>query len=180
MLFIEFANGGEYSVQATVSFGRDLSADSTNYRVEKGADVTDHIENAPLTLDISGVMGTAPLTATGAYKPGQAGVHTEFDERMIQAWNDKELLIIDSEGRDVYENMQIQSYSTSSDSSTGYSIVFSLSLKQIRYVDSKFGRTSSAQAENRPTARRFSDPRGTGIITPVPASTNQIAIVSAI
>lgn len=180
MLHIEFENGGTFDVEATTSFTRDLSADSTNYRVEKGADITDHQENAPITLDISGVMGDAPLDATGASSPGAPGRHTEFDERMTQAWTDKELLTIDSDGRDIWDNMQIMNYNTTADNSTGYAVLFSLSLKQVRYADSKFGRNSSATAADRPTARRFSPKGRSGAVTPVPASTNQIAIVESI
>lgn len=180
MLFIEFENGNEFSVQATTSLGRDLSADSTNYRVEKGADITDHQENAPLIINVSGVMGDAPLNATGAFQQGSVGVHTEFDDRMVQAWDDKELLTIDSEGRDVWDDMQIQNYSTTADSTTGGSVVFSLSLKQVRYADSKVGRAGAATVADRPTARRFRAKSNTGAVTPIPASTNQAAIVASI
>ena len=180
MLNIIFADGSEYKVGATKSMGRDHSADSTNYRVESGADISDHIENAPLTLSYDCVYGDAPLNATGAGVLGAPGDHTDFDDLMVAAWENKELITLDSEGRNYYKDMQITSYSVSADNTSGFGLVFSLSVKEIRYADTKTGRNVPSVAKDRPTARRFAPPTKSGARTTAPASDNQNALGAAI
>jgi hypothetical protein len=181
MLTIIFADGLKFKVGSTQSISRKLSAESTNYRVEKGADISDHIENAPLTLDFSCVFGNAPLNATGAGGQNLPGEHTDFDERMVSAMESKELITLDSEGRDIWENMQVSDYSITADNTTGYGIPFTLSVKEVRYADTKIGAKVPEVAADRPTSRRFAPASGsTGSVTPVPASTNQIALAGEI
>ena len=180
MLTIIFEDEKSFKVGATKSIGRDHGADSTNYRVESGADISDHIENAPLTLSYDCVYGDAPLNATGAGVLGAPGDHTDFDDYMVAAWENKQLISLDSEGRNYYENMQITSYSVSADNTSGYGLVFSLSVKEIRYADTKTGRNVPAVAKDRPTARRFAPPAKSGARTTTPASDNQTALGVAI
>lgn len=180
MLTIIFPDDTEWEVEVMKSMTRRNSSESTDYRVEVGANIADHIENAPRTLDFNCAFGDAPLDATGPKPKGSPGRHTEFDDRMLAAWEAKELLTLDSTGRDVWENMQIVDYQMSTDESTGYGIPFSLSVKEIRFADSKTGRNVPEVAADRPTARRFAPARSSGTVTPVPATTQQIAQAGSI
>ena len=175
MLKIIFQDETEYSVGATQTIGKDLGSESTNYRVEVGANISDHIENAPIPLTFDCVFGDSPLNATGPGTAGRTGEHTEFDDKMNEAWANKDLITLDSFGRDIWENMQIQSYNVSANDTTGHSIVFTLTVKEIRFADSKTGRNIPDVAKDRPTARRFAPARAGGSVTPVPASEGQLA-----
>jgi hypothetical protein len=180
MLTIIFADETEFKVQATKSFSRKNSSESTDYRVEVGANIADHIENAPLSMDFNCIFGDAPLTREGALAKGTPGEHTDFDDKMLAAWKANELITLDSKGRDIWENMQIQDYSLSVDNSSGYGLPFTLSVKEIRFADSKKGNNFPDVAKDRPTARRFAPARSGGVRTPTPATTNQISKANTI
>lgn len=178
MIIIEFEDGQEYSIDATLGFSAPLSSDSTEYKVEKGANISDHIDNKPQTLEISGFMSDVPLRATGPYDPVSLGLHLEFLEKINAAWTNKELLIVDAENKDLWENMQIASFSPDWGPGTGNGYNFTLSLKQIEFTTAQVSRYRP-NSPDRNTNTRFSAQRSVGAVSPVVATSEQDALIQS-
>ena len=178
MIFIEFENGSEYSIDATLSFSTPLESESTEYTVEDGSPVSDHISNMQQTIEIRGFMSDTPLDATGAYSPSENGRHLEFLDAIQTAWQNKELLIIDAENRDVWERMQIVSFSPEWSTGQGNSYNFTLSLKQIEFTTAQKSRALPT-ATDRQSNARFSPQRSVGAVSPINATTEQNTLVQS-
>ena len=176
--FVEFPDQQkEYSIDVVTSFTPDFQSDSTEYRVEEGANISDHIDTKPVTLAIDGFMTDVPLSATGAYSPTDNGEHLNFYDALVTAWTNKELLIVDVENNDIWENMQIVGFPPQWAPETGNGYHFSLSLKQIEFAHTQRSRVGPVTT-NRSTAARFSPQRSVGAVSPVDATTEQAALVS--
>jgi hypothetical protein len=179
MIFIEFPDQGkEWSIDATLSFTNGNESDSTEYKVEKGSNISDHIDNKQQTLEISGFMSDAPFSAEGVYDPVNLGEHLNFFDAVKTAMANKELVIVDAEYKDIWENMQIVSFPPAWGAGTGNGYNFSLSLKQIEFATAQKSRVGPT-SPNKSTNARFSPQRSVGAVSPVEATTEQNALVSS-
>jgi hypothetical protein len=179
MIFIEFPQQGvEYSIDAELSFTLGLESDSTEYKVEKGSNTSDHIDNKQKTLEIGGFMSDTPITATGPYDPINNGEHLNFWDAVETARDNSELVIVDAENRDIWENMQIISFPPTWTAGKGNSYDFTLSLKQLEFATTQTSRVKPSVSD-RPTEARFAPRNAKGSVSPSDATTEQNALVTS-
>jgi len=151
----------DFIIDATLSENHTRTAQVTNNPVEKGADVTDHIQVSPIELTINVIVSESPLdvgssvkgvgVATAGAIAGSAaqiaagavlGLLNAGNNRVVDAY-DLFTRMIESRipftvvtGLKEYESMVITSLSIDRDNTTGRALNFTMNLKQIRLVES--------------------------------------------
>ena len=101
------------------------TVESTSHPVEKGIDITDTIRRQPITLSLTGmIVDYGDITAANALS------------LVISLQNEGSL--ISYRGRNVIDNLQIQSFSSSHPNTIHNGLSFTLELKQVRLVQSPY------------------------------------------
>jgi hypothetical protein len=136
---ITFAGlGDSITLDAATSQQHDRSAEITRHRVERGADVTDHVRPGPLALTVNGVMAAAPprsvLESGFASLTGDEKRHRRAWDRLQEAMDKSELCTVDT-SLHVYPNMAIKGLSTPREASTGDDVVLSIQFEEVRFVE---------------------------------------------
>lgn len=122
-------------LDATLSENHDMKATVTSNPVEDGTEVSDHIYNSPLEVQIDGLVSNAPITRLGLQEATEDRVQDAFTEleRLYEAR--KPVTIVT--GLKVYKSMVMVQLSIPRDRSTGESLRFSAQFRQIKTVKSK-------------------------------------------
>ncbi len=142
------ANLGGIIADLTTKEDHTLSATVTSHPVEEGAEVSDHIRNAPRTLTLEQIVSQTPLQDGLKVKADHVG---ETWDLLKQLWKKAEPITVVS-SLEVYDNMAIERVSVNRDpSNTGY-LRYSVQLKQIRLAKSQTvsippGRVGKKQAK---------------------------------
>ena len=157
---------GAIEIDATISQGHQGQNEVTDHPVERGINIADHSRPKPDTIQIDGVISNTPISvnqkrraifllgtenltdpATGDPVNPQTSSRADTLEGVtgraetvatqLRDLKDKgELLMVVTRLR-TYENMLIESLSFPVDRTTGESVRFSVTLKQVRIVDNK-------------------------------------------
>lgn len=120
---------GGIEIDASISEQVDFSNSITDHPIEGGATVTDHAYENPLMITMECIISNSSLNSTD-------------QGRSIDAYNQLKLLKSSREpfdvvnALDVYSNMLVESLSFPRRADTSDSLVFTVTLKQIRIVDS--------------------------------------------
>jgi hypothetical protein len=133
------AQVGLLRFDASLSENHLRSATLTDFPVEAGADITDHIRVDPESLEINGVISNTPivyLASLQAESPIEGDL-TSVEDRVEAAY--KELQRMQDEGELVtvvtslreYENMALTSLSVTRDVTNGNVLNAQLSLRQV-------------------------------------------------
>lgn len=203
-IIIEFADGSEYSIDATETIAPNFSQQVTSNFVEEGVDIADHTRPQPVTLALTCFVGDAPLEAPfdpedagpaqeRYYDPDADGPHREIDRLLERAAQTGEKITVDCGDIGLFEQMLITNYAPVWDNQYGISLNFSLQLQQVltattettklpdkkpedagKGVDPKKAQTTDQQLAKEPATRPFSDPVKRG-----PAATRAAGTASA-
>lgn len=179
-------DGVDWPIDATLSISYSAASRATSHPVERSgadglAEISDHIELAPLSIDIDGVMSDVPLNGNildaiqGTSQPPQQWA---FVEALLLARQQRKLVSIDAGQRGAWDNL-VLSFDPSWTVEDGYSVTFKLRLDQIELVGS---RTQFALSDSASTAlgvlQLFSDPVSV-VSNTVPATDAQGALASS-
>ena len=119
----------------------------TRHPVEKGADVTDHIRDEPITVRVEGLVTDTPIgTMTSVRGPNDLPSDDAFN-RLLAIRAAKRPVTIETSLRR-YENMGLERFSVPKDKDTGDALRFSAFFVQLELVT------------NERTTVRVSIPRG--------------------
>lgn len=105
----------------------------TDHPVEKGVDITDHFQPRPRGLKLDCVLTDTPLEVGQPAAPGRSKDAYAAIER-LQA--EGKLITVTTSLRQ-YENLLVEHLSAPVDASTGDGLKFSITLREIRTVESK-------------------------------------------
>lgn len=125
-----------YPIDAALSQEPTFDADVTEYPVEKGADVTDHVQARPVILAVEGIVSDTPIGAVADLRPPGSTPSFDTRVRLFEIWNRREPVTVETETA-TYDNMVMQSFSVPEDGSTGEACRFRATFKQIRLVTNK-------------------------------------------
>lgn len=124
---------GAITVDAFVRERHVKTARATNYPIETGELITDHVVVDPISLDIQGiVMGATLSGSSGALGGRVLDAYKTFLDLI-----DNKIPVIVTTGLKVYENMIIENLTVDRDRTNGASLVFSATLKEIIIVSSQ-------------------------------------------
>lgn len=126
---------GGLELDATLSAEHGRSAQVTQYPVERGAPISDHIQPDPDTVRIEGLVTNAPIgiEGDGANDADRAG--DVFDALEILHNAGEPVTIVSDLG--VYANMAITSITYPRDTLTREALRFSITAKQVRLAESR-------------------------------------------
>ena len=139
--------GYEWTLDAALSFDYGADTETTDHPVERTQDtneVTDQLDNKPLVFEISGIMSEIPLTgnllqtvANLFSTDDKSGKQWAFVDNVLEARKNRELVSLDAGPRGFFENLVITSFNPTWTTATGESVQFSMSLKQIEFVETQ-------------------------------------------
>lgn len=118
-------------------------SESTSHPVEKGIDITDHVQRKPIVLSISGVISDTKNKKS-----------TEIVENIKKLQNSGSL--IKYVGRISLGNMQIQSFNTNYEYKNWGGCAFDLELKEIRIANSAFDAAKSKALAKQASSQQVS------------------------
>lgn len=136
-------------IDATPRIMHSFSAEVTDHPVEAGGNITDHVRPRALSLTLDGVMTDYPSQATkqpnvGAIANYYSDVGTKrFNGRSVavsslfQRLQNEGVLITVNTKLKRYADMVLQEFTCTADASTHHAIRFTLTFKQVKFVQSQ-------------------------------------------
>lgn len=150
-------------IDTTISENHEYSNDVSDYPVEQGANITDHIKNKPEILRIEGITSNTPIRFIT--ENFSAFLRDDGSNRMQLAYNtllsyagytpskqpnvepiktiDPSILTIVT-GLKVYTNMVITSLTFPRTITTGESISYNIEFKKIHFVEAEFTKVNKS------------------------------------
>ena len=143
-------------IDAMIQETHNRSAETTDFEVEDGVTISDHVKLNPLTLELSCFISDAPANFFGVREltdisanvinsllpgPDRSGVPNARSRSPIDAWNylntvwEEQNLIAVVTSLQVYRNMILTNLSAPKSSAIGRSLEFKASLKEVRIVE---------------------------------------------
>lgn len=143
-------------VDADVSVDHLRQSDVTEYPVEDGAKITDHVQLKPAQLTVQGVIsdypigfavigGVANLISTGVSLIGGGSRSIDAFNHLEKLWRERKPFSVFT-GIKRYSNMVIEELSVPQTAQTGRAIHFTARMKEIRIVASKTAALSLASS----------------------------------
>ena len=123
------SNIGGVVLDATLTEDHEYNSRVTNYPVEDGRIISDHIINEPETVQITGVVTDTPLAILSSFNRSINAFN-----RLIQIHTNRERVTVVT-GIKVYTNMVMTSLQVPRNVQTGQSLTFVIQLQKI-YLDS--------------------------------------------
>lgn len=145
MSYENFIDG--YNLDVIVTEGTTYNSDITDNEVESGQNITDHIRNLPVMLNVEGIVSDVPIEPIATVRG--VGTNPPADALVFfkQIWSARQPIEIIT-NFETYSSMVMQSLDITRDSTTGEALRFNAQFKQIRTVT------------NARTTVRVKDPRG--------------------
>lgn len=119
---------GSIVIDASVQERHTAASEVTQHPVEDGAPITDHSRPQPRRLSLTGLIAGSPLRETGGVVPLTPG---QAFEELVRIKDTAETLSVVT-ALVTYENMVIESVTTTRDGESGDSLRFDAELLQIR------------------------------------------------
>lgn len=121
---------GSVVVDVTLSEQHQMQNRITQWPVEDGSTITDHIANEPRRVSMNGFIADSPLNGSGGGFAQRA-----FGE-LERIWRDKELVEVITQYR-VYRRMGIERISVPKDGRVGDALRFTAELVEVQFATSE-------------------------------------------
>lgn len=154
---------GKIDLDATIQDTHEYANKVTEFPVEDGSVISDHIISEPVRLSINGFVTNSPVSLLGVASNilnglGTARVQNAFDEllRLQEGVKDdkgiiqRELITVVT-GLRVYTNMVMVSLSVPRDRTTGDSLRFSAEFRKIEIAKSEFVAVENLKTDSQKT-----------------------------
>ena len=120
---------GAVFLDATISEDHQYNSRVTNYPLEDGTDITDHVILEPEIVQISGVVSDTPLSFLSSFNRSV----TAFNQ-LIRIHQNKERVTLVT-GIKIYTDMVLTSLQVPREIRTGQSLIFNMTLQKV-FLDS--------------------------------------------
>jgi hypothetical protein len=121
------------SIQETHSFKSDV----TDYTVEDGGKIQDHIYLEPFRITMQGIVSDSPLGFLGGGFSDTIQSYSEDAYDKLTEMREQRILFDVVTGLKIYPNMVFETLDVNRDKDTGKALYFTSQLKQIRKAQSK-------------------------------------------
>lgn len=122
--YVQSSVGGIY-LDATLSEDHQYSSRVTNYPIEDGRIISDHIINEPETLQITGIVSDTPLSFLAPFNRS-----VDAFNRLVRIHTNRERITVVT-GIKVYTDMVMTSLHVPKNVQTGQSLTFIIELQKI-------------------------------------------------
>jgi len=133
---------GEIECDASLVESHSRSANVTQFPIETGSNVADHIALQPQTIRLEIILAQYPFEIQVEKKSpearsyeGENAARKKWD-KLVSYWRERELVRVRTVLRE-YENMAILSLTTDQDVTTGESIRATVELQEVQIVQSE-------------------------------------------
>lgn len=109
------------------------TSEVTQYPIESGSTITDHIVNDPIIISVSGIVSDIPTNILGALAGIGESRANNANEAMNKLIDDKSIVTLVT-GLKVYQNMVITNFDVDRSVNTGKTLTFSATLQQVEIV----------------------------------------------
>lgn len=116
-------------LDATLTENHRYTSRVTNFPVEDGRVISDHLIKDPEEVEITGIVSDTPLSILSTFNRSVSAFN-----RLIDVYNNKELITVVT-GIKTYTNMAMTSMNVPRDVQSGQSLTFSMSFQKV-YFDS--------------------------------------------
>lgn len=125
----EFLPAGAIEFDASVSEAHDLENEITQFPVEKGADISDHIRPLPERITINGIVTNTPIVFLAGIASDPARAEDAYAK--IKSMRDNGDLVSVITSLRQYDNMAIQTFSTLRDAPNGNVLNATITLREV-------------------------------------------------
>lgn len=122
-----------YTVDVAVSEDVRLVSDVTEYPVEQGSSITDHVRNLPIEVTIEGIVSDTPVGPLANERSFVDLPSEEFLARLELIHIFRQPIVVETTRR-VYESMVLRDLSIPTDARTGNALSFRATFIQIDLV----------------------------------------------
>lgn len=119
---------GTFEIDAVVSITPTHQSEATIHPVQDGAEITDHVINRPLSLEVEGVVSDTPLSHIN--RPDGSKPSFDAYKYLLQIMQDHTLVTIESGVFPPFKDMLLLTLTPPKDSSTGSSLRFTAIFQQ--------------------------------------------------
>ncbi len=123
-----------YEIDGLLTEDHSLESEITEYPVESGGDVTDHIRRKPRRYVCEGVVSDTPLGELVAIREAQGGRPSEMARAHFEDIHERRARIIVATAKKRYENMVMETCVFPENEDTGEALRFRATFKQIRMI----------------------------------------------
>lgn len=132
---------GDLVLDARISENHQLSNDVTQYPIEEGSNITDHVRNRPFVLTMTGHVSDSPIEYYGLSSSlnslsGETRSSSAFDQ-LVSIYNGKKLVDVQTT-LNLYQNMSIQDLIFPRDNTVGQELRFTATLIQVTKAKTEF------------------------------------------
>lgn len=131
-------NIGGISIDATISDSLSYKAVITEYPVEEGSFISDHINLQPYTVEMRGIVSDSPLSSPNIHE--NRNFNEDSNSRVKNAYEALLDLYFTKEpfdvvtGLDIFENVFFTSFEINRDATTGEALSFSAEFQEILFA----------------------------------------------
>ena len=125
-----------YRIDVATSTELTYDTEVTEFPIEKGADVADHIRDKPNVLTIEGIVSNSPIGEIAILRGTDAIPADDFFAHLKHIKAAREPVVVDT-SRERHASMVLKTLSLPSDSSTGDALKFRAVFRQITRVDTE-------------------------------------------
>lgn len=144
---------GDLEVDATVNEGLSVAVDVTEFPVERGADISDHVRPKQPRLRLEGFVSNTPVMVRELLPAGyRLRAQSAFDYLLSTVQNGVVVEILTA--RRTYENMVLSDLSAPREVATGDAFHFTVSARQIRVVENQTVLLVTRQPNGKPLSKR--------------------------
>ena len=112
-------------LDATISEDHSYTCKATQFPLENGSSITDHVINDPVKLSLSGIVSDSPISFLSAFNRS-----SDAFNRLVRIHELKEKITIVT-GIKAYRNMIMTSFTVPRDTETGQALSFVFEFQQI-------------------------------------------------
>lgn len=143
---------GTINIDASIQEDHTTEVTKTEHPVEKGANITDHVEIRPDTLSVEGVVSDAPLREDVISTSGASRSVDAFTR--LQNIQKEKLLVTVVTGLKTYTNMILRTLSPVRNAKTGKALRFNARFEEVRIVESDVAFIPVAQEASQDLAQK--------------------------
>lgn len=125
-----------YTIDATLSADHSYSAEVTDYPIELGGTVTDHVILSPFTYNLQGVVSDTPLPAVSGLRPPNIKPSEEALQKLKLIFSNRQPVAVET-AVETYQNMVMVGLNISEEPTTGEALAFTATFRQIQQVENR-------------------------------------------
>jgi hypothetical protein len=162
---------GLVDVDAFIRESHRMTAEVTEYPVEEGDEISDHVIQKPNELDVDGIIGTNNLFIPVPLPSDFTRAYDGYQDLLAAKEAGEPISVVT--GLTVYDQMIIVDFTIDRDKDNGRSLEFKMSLKHVKIVQSQTTTMPKTQATKQAAVKKDAGNEGGNNVDPGNALFNQ-------